>query len=153
MSSADQTFCTLSSQSQRGREGAGAQPTAQKQLQGAAHRGESLDRTFHLFTDLRRRARLSAFTGQGRRPLKWDIESGRATTTLRLRSESSWCRSSCCFQLSPHKSPVCWGKTGWLAAHRQEMIRPVAQHHLVGLALFKHGAVKCRHDLTQFSQV
>ncbi len=35
-------------------------------------------------------------------------------------------------------NPLCVGKkTGWLAAHRQEMITPVTRHHLVGLALFK----------------
>lgn len=32
--------------------------------------------------------------------------------------------------------PLCIGiKTDWLVAHRQEMIRPVTQHHLLGLAL------------------
>lgn len=138
MSPADQTFGAASGQSQRGRDGAGAQPTTQEQLQGAAQRGESSDETFPLITDLLQRARLSTFTGQGSGSPRWDIESGRTTATPRLRSEGSWCSSSCCFQLSPHKSPVRRGKkSGWLAARRQEMIRPVTQHHLVGLALFK----------------
>lgn len=72
-------------------------------------------------------------------PLRWDTENRRTTETRRLRSEGSWCSSSCCFQLSPHKFSVRWEKkkTSWLAAHRQEMIRLVTQYHLVGLALFK----------------
>lgn len=40
VSSADQALGATSSESQRGRDGAGAQPTTQEQLQGAAQRGE-----------------------------------------------------------------------------------------------------------------
>lgn len=69
-------------------------------------------------------------------PLRWDTENKQTTATCRLRSEGSWCRSSRCFQLPPHKSAVCWRKkkkkiTRWLAAHGQEMIRLVTQHHLL----------------------
>lgn len=46
VSYADQTFGATSGQNQRGRDGAGAQPTTQEQLQGAAERGECLDETF-----------------------------------------------------------------------------------------------------------
>lgn len=106
MTPADQAFGATSGQSQRGRDGAGAQPTAQEQLQRTAQRGETLDETFPLFTALLQRARISTFTHQGRGPLRWDIESRQTTVTLRLRSEGIWCSSSCCFQLSPHKFPV-----------------------------------------------
>ncbi len=39
LSPADQTFSATSGQSQRGGDGAGAQQTAQEQLQGTAQRG------------------------------------------------------------------------------------------------------------------
>lgn len=68
VSSVDQTFGATFGQSQRGRGGAGAQPTAQEQLQGAAQRGETLPETSPLFTGPLPRAGLSAFTGQGRGP-------------------------------------------------------------------------------------
>lgn len=106
MTPTDQAFDTTSVQSQRGRDHAGAQPTAQEQLQRTAQRGETLDENFHLFTALLLRARISTFTRQGRGPLRWDIESRQTTVTLRLRSEGIWCSSSCCFQYSPHKFPV-----------------------------------------------
>ena len=111
LSSQDQAFDAASGESQRGRDGAdGTQSTTPEQLKGAAQRGESLNETFPLFTDPLPRARLSTFTSQGTGPLRWDTENRRMTETQRLRSEGSWCSSSCCFQISPHKSSVHWGK-------------------------------------------
>jgi len=125
---ADQTFGITSGQSQRGRDVAGTQSTAQEQLQGAAQWGE----TSPLLTvPPPQSAGISILTESGKELLRWEVESG-------LRSEGSWgsvAPAALCSQLT---KPLCIEKkTGWQAAHRQERIRSVTQHQLVGLALLK----------------